>query len=107
MSGPPPDFPSLPEPTLDRNFLDHYFASIYNKLEADALLFNRTLPHAGLVGSEMSRQLRAFSAISYPFGLGLRSTRLSLTKTATRASRPTLSSMMISVSPSSSAKSFP
>jgi hypothetical protein len=39
-------------PTEDRNFLDHYFASVYNKLEADALLFNRQLPHAGLVGSE-------------------------------------------------------
>jgi len=36
----------------DKNFLDHYFASIYNKLEADALLFNRKLPHSGLVGSE-------------------------------------------------------
>ena len=35
-----------------RNFLDHYFASIYNKLEADALLFNRKLPHTGIVGSE-------------------------------------------------------
>lgn len=39
-------------PTEDRNFLDHYFASVYNKLEADALLFNRELPHTGLVGSE-------------------------------------------------------
>lgn len=36
----------------EKNFLDFYFASIYNKLEADALLFNRKLPHAGLVGSE-------------------------------------------------------
>jgi hypothetical protein len=39
-------------PSDDRNFLDHYFSSIYNKLEADALLFNRKLPHAGLVGTE-------------------------------------------------------
>jgi hypothetical protein len=36
----------------DRNFLDHYFLSVYNKLEADALLFNRKLPHAGMVGTE-------------------------------------------------------
>ena len=36
----------------ERNFLDHYFLSIYNKLEADAVLFNRKLPHMGLVGSE-------------------------------------------------------
>ena len=40
-----------PPLTEDRNFLDHYFASVYNKLEADALLFNRQLPHAGMVGS--------------------------------------------------------
>jgi hypothetical protein len=50
----PPNFGGMlhPSPTEDRNFLDHYFASVYNKLEADALLFNRELPHAGLVGSE-------------------------------------------------------
>jgi hypothetical protein len=50
----PPNFGGMlhPPPTEDRNFLDHYFASVYNKLEADALLFNRELPHAGLVGSE-------------------------------------------------------
>jgi hypothetical protein len=36
----------------ERNFLDHYFLSVYNKLEADAVLFNRKLPHAGLAGSE-------------------------------------------------------
>jgi hypothetical protein len=35
-----------------RNFLDHYFLSVYNKLEADALLFNRKLPHAGMAGTE-------------------------------------------------------
>jgi hypothetical protein len=34
------------------NFLDHYFSNIYIKLEADALLYNRKLPHPGLVGSE-------------------------------------------------------
>ena len=48
----------------DRNFLDHYFLSVHNKLEADALLFNRKLPHAGLVGSEnelvVSNLLRQF-----------------------------------------------
>jgi len=50
----PPNFGGMlhPPPTEDRNFLDHYFASVYNKLEADALLFNRQLPHAGLIGSE-------------------------------------------------------
>ena len=50
----PPNFGGMlhPPPTEERNFLDHYFASVYNKLEADALLFNRELPHAGLVGSE-------------------------------------------------------
>ena len=37
---------------FERNFLDHYFLSVYNKLEADALLFNRKLPHMGLMGSE-------------------------------------------------------
>jgi hypothetical protein len=41
----------------DRNFLDHYFANIYLKLEADALLFNRKIPHAGLVGSENEQAL--------------------------------------------------
>jgi len=35
-----------------RNILDHYFNSVYNKLEADAILFNRKLPHSGLKGSE-------------------------------------------------------
>lgn len=50
----PPNFGGMlhPPPTEDRNFLDHYFKSVYNKLEADALLFNRELPHTGLVGSE-------------------------------------------------------
>lgn len=43
----------------ERNFLDHYFLSVYNKLEADALLFNRKLPHAGLVGSENEKALAA------------------------------------------------
>lgn len=50
----PPNFGGMlhPIPAEDRNFLDHYFASIYSKLEADTLLFNRELPHTGLVGSE-------------------------------------------------------
>lgn len=50
----PPNFGGMlhPPPTEDRNFLDHYFSSVYNKLEADALLFNREIPHSGLVGSE-------------------------------------------------------
>lgn len=50
----PPNFGGMLDPptTDERNFLDHYFACIYNKLEADALLFNRQLPHSGLVGAE-------------------------------------------------------
>src|SRR5437868_7392359 len=54
MGDAPPNFGGFVDPPIseDRNFLDHYFASVYNKLEADALLFNRRLPHAGLVGSE-------------------------------------------------------
>lgn len=50
----PPNFGGMLHlpPSEDRNFLDHYFSSIYNKLEADALLFNRQLPHAGLLGAE-------------------------------------------------------
>lgn len=53
-SGAPSNFDGMlhPPTTDEPNFLDHYFASVYNKLEADALLFNRKLPHAGLVGSE-------------------------------------------------------
>jgi hypothetical protein len=43
--------------TEDTNLLDAYFANIYLKLEADALLFNRKLPHSGLVGSENERAL--------------------------------------------------
>jgi Domain of unknown function (DUF6602) len=41
----------------ERNFLDHYFGSVYDKLEADALLFNRKLPHAGLAGAENENAL--------------------------------------------------
>src|SRR5437868_3171241 len=47
-----PHYPLHEPPASERNFLDHYFGSVYNKLEADALLFNRRLPHAGMVGSE-------------------------------------------------------
>jgi hypothetical protein len=58
-SNTPPNFGGLPHPplTAGRNFLDHYFASVYNKLEADALLFNRQLPHAGLMGAENENAL--------------------------------------------------
>lgn len=57
----PPNFGGLPDasPDEDRNFLDHYFASVYSKLEADALLFNRELPHNGLKGSENENALAA------------------------------------------------
>lgn len=41
----------------DRKFLNRYFRSVYNKLEADALLFNRRLPHQGLKGSENEQAL--------------------------------------------------
>jgi hypothetical protein len=55
----PPNFGGFlqPPPSTERNFLDHYFASVYNKLEADALLFNRQLPHAGLMGAENENAL--------------------------------------------------
>lgn len=43
--------------TADRKFLNRYFRAIYNKLEADALLFNRRLPHEGLKGSENEKAL--------------------------------------------------
>jgi len=39
--------------------LNTYFRSVYNKLEADALLFNRRLPHEGLKGSENEQALAA------------------------------------------------
>lgn len=42
-----------------RNFLDCFFAAVYNKLEADALLFNRRLPHRGMVGVENEGALAA------------------------------------------------
>jgi len=67
----PPNFGGMlhPPPTEERNFLDHYFASIYNKLEADALLFNRKLPHAGLLGAEnenaIAEVLRQFLPTKY------------------------------------------
>lgn len=41
----------------DKKFLNRYFQSIYDKLEADALLFNRKLPHEGLKGSENEQAL--------------------------------------------------
>lgn len=41
----------------DKKFLNRYFRSVYNKLEADALLFNRQLPHEGLKGSENEKAL--------------------------------------------------
>ncbi len=43
--------------TPDNKFLNRYFRSVYNKLEADALLFNRRLPHEGLKGSENEKAL--------------------------------------------------
>lgn len=56
-----------PEP----NFLEHYFRSIYNKLEADALLFNRKLPHAGLAGSENEKVLSSLLRDFLPIKFGI------------------------------------
>ena len=47
----------MKERNPDKKFLKRYFRSIYNKLEADALLFNRKLPHASLAGSENEQAL--------------------------------------------------
>ena len=48
----------------EQDFLGNYFVSVYNKLEADAMLFNRKLPHSGLMGNEnelvLSKLLRDF-----------------------------------------------
>jgi hypothetical protein len=55
----------------DPNFLEHYFHSIYNKLEADALLFNRKLPHAGLVGSENEKVLSSLLRDFLPIKFGI------------------------------------
>jgi hypothetical protein len=58
-------------PSSERNLLDHYFASVYNRLEAEALLFNRKLPHAGLVGSENENALGAVlrEFLPNPYGI--------------------------------------
>jgi len=50
-------FPPISKKASDRKFLNRYFRSVYNKLEADALLFNRGLPHEGLKGSENEKAL--------------------------------------------------
>jgi hypothetical protein len=67
----PPNFSGMVNAAFsdERNFLDHYFASVYHKLEADALLFNRQLPHAGLMGAEnenaLADLLREFLPVKY------------------------------------------
>jgi len=52
------------DPSASPNLLDHYFASVYSKLEADSMVFNRRLPHAGVVGTEnegaLADLIRAF-----------------------------------------------
>lgn len=58
-------------PKAERNFLDHYFLNIYNKLEADALLFNRKLPHAGLAGSENEKALAELLKLFLPPRFGV------------------------------------
>jgi len=65
-----------PPPTADRNFLDHYFTSVYNKLEAEALLFNRKLPHAGLVGTENENAMAAIIRDLLPPRFGVESNAL-------------------------------
>lgn len=42
---------------MNKRILNTYFQCVYNKLEADALLFNRRLPHEGLKGSENEHAL--------------------------------------------------
>jgi hypothetical protein len=73
MGDAPPNFGGFVDPPIseDRNFLDHYFASVYNKLEADALLFNRTLPHSGLVGSENENAIAAVLRDFLPIQFGV------------------------------------
>jgi hypothetical protein len=73
MSDAPPGVGGFAEPSFsnDRNFLDHYFACIYNKLEADALLFNRKLPHSGLVGSENENAISAVLRDFLPIHFGV------------------------------------
>ena len=51
--------------------LNTYFRSVYNKLEADALLFNRRLPHEGLKGSENEQALAAVLRDFLPGGYGV------------------------------------
>ena len=53
------------------NFLDHYFSSIYTKLEADALLYNRKLPHTGLIGSENEGAIASVLREFLPVRFGL------------------------------------
>ncbi len=65
------DYSSVLPFSEDRNFLDHYFANIYLKLEADALLFNRKIPHAGLVGSENEQALGALLRSFLPSRFGI------------------------------------
>jgi len=43
----------------DKEFLGLYFQAVLNKLEADALLFNRNLPHHGLAGAENEQAIAA------------------------------------------------
>lgn len=54
---------------MSKRILNTYFQCVYNKLEADALLFNRRLPHEGLKGSENEQALadviRAFLPSRY------------------------------------------
>jgi hypothetical protein len=41
----------------ERDFLNDYFISTYNKLEADAMIYNRKLPHSGMIGTENEKAL--------------------------------------------------
>jgi hypothetical protein len=60
----------------DRKFLNRYFRSVYNKLEADALLFNRRLPHEGLKGSENEKALADILRDFLPIRYGIESNAL-------------------------------
>ena len=64
----------------ERNFLDYYFLSVYSKLEADALLFNRKLPHAGLVGSENENALAELLRTFLPSRYGIETSGIIIDK---------------------------
>jgi hypothetical protein len=61
--------------SAERNLLDHYFSRVHNKLEADALLFNRQLPHSGLVGTGNEQAIAEVLREFYHYASALKSMR--------------------------------